>query len=47
MGLAVRQTFLNAGLPDPDIQATVLMGGREAWEGYELVEATVGSLLPG
>lgn len=37
---------MRAGLADPKLRADVVGGGRD-WAGYELVEQTVCSLLPG
>jgi hypothetical protein len=47
MGLALRSTFVAAGLAAPEIRADVVVGGGQHWEGYELVEETVRSLRPG
>jgi hypothetical protein len=47
MGLAVRSTFVRAGLDGPEIRPDLVVGGAHQWEGYELVEETVRSLLPG
>jgi SAM-dependent methyltransferase len=47
MGLALRQAFARAGLPDPEIRAELIVGGGQDWDGYDLAEATVRSLVPG
>jgi ubiquinone/menaquinone biosynthesis C-methylase UbiE len=47
MGLALRDTFLRAGLNDPTIQSDVVVVSGKDLDGYELIEQTVRSLLPG
>jgi 2-polyprenyl-3-methyl-5-hydroxy-6-metoxy-1,4-benzoquinol methylase len=46
MGLALRGTFLEAGLPDPDLTADAMVGGGPGWAGYRYIEQTVRGLLP-
>jgi 2-polyprenyl-3-methyl-5-hydroxy-6-metoxy-1,4-benzoquinol methylase len=47
MGLALRSTFVRAGIGEPEIRTDLVVGGPHGWEGHELVEETVRSLLPG
>ena len=46
MGLALREAFLRAGLPDPHLIAEAMIGGGVGWAGYRYLEQTVRSLLP-
>jgi ubiquinone/menaquinone biosynthesis C-methylase UbiE len=46
MGFKLRQTFLQAGLPEPKLHCDVVMGGGEHWVGYEYAANSVRSLLP-
>ena len=45
MGLALRATFLRAGLPEPHLKADVMIGGGPGWPGYRYLEETARSLL--
>jgi hypothetical protein len=46
MGLKLFKTFLDAGLPAPQLRRDVPVGGGPTWPGYAYVAATVRSLLP-
>jgi SAM-dependent methyltransferase len=46
MGRHLHRTFLDAGLPAPELSLTMSMGASESWPGYDLVAATFRSLLP-
>jgi SAM-dependent methyltransferase len=46
MGLALRQAFLSAGLPEPAIRGELVVGGGAHWPGFELLEETMRSVLP-
>ena len=46
MGLQLFSTFLQAGLPAPQLRRDVPMGGGPDWPGYGYVADTVRSLLP-
>jgi SAM-dependent methyltransferase len=46
MGSKLLQTYLDAGLPDPQLRLDAPVGGGEAWPGYAYVADTVRSLLP-
>jgi 2-polyprenyl-3-methyl-5-hydroxy-6-metoxy-1,4-benzoquinol methylase len=45
MGLALRDTFLRAGLPDPKLTVDAIVGGGPGWPGYGFLEETARSLL--
>lgn len=45
MGLALRGTFLDAGLPDPKLTVDAIIGGGSGWPGYRYLEQTARSLL--
>jgi hypothetical protein len=38
---------VRAGLGEPEICPDLVVGGPRRWDGYDLVEETVRSLLPG
>lgn len=44
MGLALRGTYLAAGLPDPQLTVDAIVGGGPAWPGYRYLEETARSL---
>jgi SAM-dependent methyltransferase len=46
MGSKLHQTYLDAGLPDPQLRLDAPVGGGEDWPGYAYVADTVRSLLP-
>lgn len=46
MGYGLRQTFLEAGLPEPAMHLWAPVGGGPDWEGYDWAASAVGSLLP-
>jgi SAM-dependent methyltransferase len=46
MGSKLRQTYLDAGLPGPELRLDAPVGGGEDWPGYTYVADTVRSLLP-
>jgi ubiquinone/menaquinone biosynthesis C-methylase UbiE len=46
MGSKLHQTYLDAGLPDPQLRLEAPVGGGEDWPGYAYVADTVRSLLP-
>jgi SAM-dependent methyltransferase len=46
MGSKLRQTYLDAGLPGPELRLDAPVGGGEDWPGYAYVADTVRSLLP-
>jgi ubiquinone/menaquinone biosynthesis C-methylase UbiE len=46
MGSKLHQTYLDAGLPDPQLRLDAPVGGGENWPGYAYVADTVRSLLP-
>ena len=46
MGPKLFQTFLQAGLPAPQLRHDLLLGGGPRWRGYAYLAATVESLLP-
>jgi SAM-dependent methyltransferase len=45
MGLALRGTYLAAGLPDPQLTVDAIIGGGRGWPGYRYLEETARSLL--
>ena len=46
MGLDLRLAFLRTGLGEPHRSAEALVGGGPGWSGFDLIEATVRSLMP-
>jgi ubiquinone/menaquinone biosynthesis C-methylase UbiE len=46
MGSKLHQTYLDAGLPNPQLRLDAPVGGGENWSGYAYVADTVRSLLP-
>jgi SAM-dependent methyltransferase len=46
MGFQLPRTFMEAGLPWPQLHCDVVIGGGEQWAGYEYAANTVRSLLP-
>jgi SAM-dependent methyltransferase len=46
MGLKLFKTFLQAGLPAPQLRRDTPVGGGPGWPGYAYLADTVGSLLP-
>lgn len=46
MGYDLRRIYIEAGLPEPDMQIASPVGGGRDWEGYENIAATIGSMLP-
>ncbi len=46
MGSQFYRTYLDAGLPDPQLRLDAPVGGGEDWPGYDYVADTVRSLLP-
>lgn len=46
MGYDLRRVFIEAGLPEPDMQISSPVGGGPNWEGYENIAATIRSMLP-
>ena len=46
MGSKLHQTYLDAGLPVPQLRLDAPVGGGEDWPGYAYVADTVRSLLP-
>jgi hypothetical protein len=46
MGLKLFTTFLQAGLPAPQLRRDVPVGGGPGWPGFAYVAETVRSLLP-
>ncbi|MCC6167332.1 MAG: class I SAM-dependent methyltransferase [Caldilineaceae bacterium] len=46
MGFKLRQTYLDAGLPEPKLHCDVVMGGGEDWSGYAYAVNSLRSLLP-
>jgi SAM-dependent methyltransferase len=46
MGTKLYRTYLEAGLPGPQLMLEAVIGGGPDWPGYELLEETVRSLLP-
>jgi len=46
MGSKLHQTYLDAGLQDPQLRLDAPVGGGEDWPGYAYVADTVRSLLP-
>ncbi len=45
MGLALRGTYLRAGLPEPRLTVDAIIGGGPGWPGYRYLEETARSLL--
>lgn len=46
MGMRLHRTFLDAGLPAPQLRLEAPIGGGPAWPGYRYVAETARSLLP-
>ena len=46
MGLKLRQTFIAAGLEEPQLHADSFVGGGKSWFGYKYVEDMLRSMLP-
>jgi SAM-dependent methyltransferase len=46
MGSKLYRTYLDAGLPEPQLRLDTPVGGGEDWPGYAYVADTVRSLLP-
>jgi hypothetical protein len=46
MGLKLFQTFVNAGLPAPQLRLDAPIGGGPGWPGYGYLVGTLRSLLP-
>ena len=46
MGFDLYRAFVDAGLPEPVLEGTVLGGGSAGWPGYEYIAASVQSVLP-
>jgi len=46
MGSNLFRTYLEAGLPGPQLIVEAAAGGGEHWPGYELLSATLRSLMP-
>ena len=46
MGTKLFKTFLEAGLPAPELRLEAPIGGGADWPGYEYIAETVRSLLP-
>jgi len=46
MGMELFRTFLDAGLPAPDLRLDAAIGGGSDWSGYEYIAETLRSLLP-
>ena len=47
MGTKLFRTFLDAGLPAPELRMEAPVGGGPDWPGYEYLAETARSLLPG
>jgi len=46
MGPRLRQTYLDAGLPEPELVMAAPIGGGASWPGYQYIADTVRSVLP-
>ena len=46
MGMRLHRTFVDAGLPTPQLRQEAPIGGGATWPGYTFVAETVRSLLP-
>ena len=46
MGMRLHRTFLDAGLPAPQLRQEAPIGGGASWPGYTFVAETARSLLP-
>lgn len=46
MGLKLRETFIGAGLSEPQFQGDLIIGGGDSWAGYQYIAALLRSLLP-
>lgn len=46
MGTKLYRTYLEAGLPGPQLMLEAAIGGGPDWPGYELLAETIRSLLP-
>ncbi len=46
MGFDLYRAFVDAGLPEPVLEGTVLGGGSAGWPGYEYIADSVQSVLP-
>lgn len=46
MGLSLHKLYQQAGLPAPTLRVDAAAGGGADWEGYQLLEDTLRSLLP-
>jgi ubiquinone/menaquinone biosynthesis C-methylase UbiE len=46
MGYKLHRTYLDSGLPAPEMQLEAMVGGGPEWGGYEYAAQTLRSLLP-
>lgn len=46
MGSDLYRTFVDAGLPEPALEGTVLVGCSAEWAGYQYVADSINSVLP-
>jgi hypothetical protein len=46
MGLKLYRTFVDAGLPAPQLRSAAPIGGGPSWPGYTYLAGTLRSLLP-
>ncbi len=46
MGFKLRNTFISAGLPAPQMHLDAIIGGGEDWGGYAYAANSVRSIMP-
>jgi hypothetical protein len=46
MGYKLRRAFLDAGLPEPEMELHSAIGGGPDWPGYEVLAGSIRSVLP-
>ncbi len=46
MGLDLHRVFMEAGLPEPTLDAGLLLGGSADWPGYSYVANSFRSVIP-
>jgi ubiquinone/menaquinone biosynthesis C-methylase UbiE len=46
LGYKLYGLFIDAGLPEPFVTATTIMGGRSDWPGFQNIAGTVKSVIP-